>query len=40
MRQPEFSPHYTGVLDQLLVQLSVGRPLAEVRGEELADLLE
>jgi integrase len=31
---------YTGVLDRLLTQLDADRPLAELRGEELAELLE
>ena len=31
---------YTGVLDRLLAGLGARRPLAEVSGEELADLLE
>ena len=31
---------YTGVLDRLLAPLGASRPLAEVSGEELADLLD
>ena len=40
VRQPQHRRSYTGVLDRPLGQLGADRPLAEVRGEDLAELLE
>ena len=37
---PNTRRSYTGVLDRLLAELDADRPLAQLTGEELAELLE